>query len=102
MSELEYEVVAEIPKRGGGGGKQGGGKYAQFVQSLVPGEIRMIGPFGVGAAGGAVARLKKLGAEATSRNVEGEVFVFVQAGDGATVAPAASVVDDEWELEANE
>ena len=98
MSELEYEVVAEIPKRGGGGGKTGGGKYAKFVEELVPGEIRKLGPFGVGAAGGAVARLKKLGAEATSRNVDGEVFVYVTLPTTATATIEAEEVDDEgWE-----
>ena len=72
-----FEWVDEVPSRSGGG-KAGGGKYASLVEELGKnaGKIAKLGPMGQGAASGAVARLKELGANATSRTVDGEVFVF--------------------------
>ena len=80
----EFEWVDEIPKRTGGG-KKGGGKYQELVKVLggAPGKVAKLGPMGAGAASGAVKRLKELGADATSRNVDGEAFVYVTVAESS-------------------
>lgn len=105
--ETKAEWVEEVPPRGGGGGQKGSGKYAAIVMelNLNPGAVMKLGPYSTGAASGAVARLKELGVQATSRSIEGTPYVYTWAETEADVldepvpngdAPQADVTDEEW------
>lgn len=90
----EFEWVDEIPKRTGGG-KAGGGKYQTLAETLkgAPGKVAKLGPFSVGAGSGATRRLKDLGVDATSRTVDGKVFVYAVA-EGENDDNSESIFED--------
>lgn len=93
--------VEEVPPRGGGGGQKGTGKYAAIVTELNinVGNVMKLGPYSTGAASGAVARLKELGVQATSRTLDGVPYVFAwaEADDVDPVEPAPNgQTDEEW------